>query len=398
MIGSGGPEPEQAASLARDDAAYVRFLMDWQRQERKAGEFNAKNDRLHWAALSLMRNVNDLHGSPDAVRFASLQSFNAAELYTIMVNSEQEINTSSFNKLFDRLMGLVQAEGMTREDFMENRVHRLLFRSFIRLLARYNRLNDYLKPMTLEHQRSFLSAFVERVDEDTDELSQAVAVADTFSMIHDRQILNVLKDAVHREYDRMDQSHNARGKIIYSLLVSLFGNNPVVDDAWVKEMAVRYKIPTMLGIETATLFNHENINAQRYSFFESGDGDGINSFNNFLAQYRDSPDWTIQDHGSFVIVEGQQAGKHIVIYANRPNQKDGRSDREKAIAAAKLVPTVYVGRGHSTFASEMVQEITPETLLVWLGPCGGDKGNCRSSRQSSKRTVLLDKRYRNHAH
>jgi len=373
LIGAGDLDFARAAQFADDDVTYMHYLFDLESKGRKTGGFDIEKAKKA-AALSLMVRVNELQTSPDAVQLAAVASFDAASLYKLLVYSEDELYAITFKRLYGHLMQQIDAQGLTRDAFLEQRVKREKFRSFIRLCARFNLLDDFLYPLAPEVKRSLLQSFVQGVEDDTDELTQAVAVADTFGMVHEPVLLNVLNSALHQEYDHMVRTKNNRGEIIYGLLVGLFGNNSVVNDAWVRQMAKKYQIPNVQGLSAKSLFNADQVNVQRYIFYESGDGDGIRSFESYMNQYKDAPEYMVTPYDTYVVVEGRHEGRRLLMYANKPNHEvDGQDAIDKALAAAKQVPTVLVHRGHNTFVQRTIDRVGPQIQMVWLGNCGGDK-------------------------
>ena len=76
---------------------------------------------LHIKSLEYVRTINDLHDEKNMnVRFAGVNGFRAKELYTLMVYSQEEIFTSTFNGLFERMIKQMKDEKKSGFDFHLN--------------------------------------------------------------------------------------------------------------------------------------------------------------------------------------------------------------------------------------------------------------------------------------
>jgi hypothetical protein len=72
-------------------------------QKDPIGEFSLEKE-LEIQSLKFVRNLNELHNEPDSKRFASIDNFTPEQLYTLIVYSEEEVFTSSFNGLLKRFL------------------------------------------------------------------------------------------------------------------------------------------------------------------------------------------------------------------------------------------------------------------------------------------------------
>ena len=126
--------------------------------------------------------------NPNATRFASVKGYSNEELYSLIVYSDQEIFTSTFNGFYaDIKKGLKGESGKSLLDAVgENR-----FRTFIKLCAGYSKLDDFLATMTFEEKEYVLKKFVSDLEKNKGDLTQAVYVADTFGSLTDPNLVNV---------------------------------------------------------------------------------------------------------------------------------------------------------------------------------------------------------------
>lgn len=331
----------------------------------KAMEANVKR-----RALKYIREVNDLHESSDPVRFACVNSFTAPQIYFLLVNGEQEIYTSSYVGLFNRMM---QRMDPPKGDQLLMDVVFDHFRKFITLAAAYNTLNPFLKSMSVGHANLLMQKFVGNLQY-SQGLEDAVDVADAFGSIHDSILLKDLQREVNENYAEMVHQHNERGKVIYGLLSSLFNTreSSSKDKVWSKNIATTFDLPPIDYIPFKSLENDSGIVYEEVFFY--GDKDGFDSFNSFLTSFRDK-DWSIADSKYWLTIRSTR-GKKIIIYAKKPQADLDEDDKGMTELSAYLQshdirPTVYIHRGHSYHVNSTIQELQSSAKLVMLGSCGG---------------------------
>ena len=97
------------------------------------------SDELAYRSLNYVREMDDLHESPDPVRFKCIDNFSPEALYYILVYGQDEIYTSSFLGTFKRM--LERMKPMTGDSFLDT-VHHDHFRTFLRMCAGYNTLSE----------------------------------------------------------------------------------------------------------------------------------------------------------------------------------------------------------------------------------------------------------------
>ena len=153
---------QEAHDIARFDSTLFEYLIGMQADETLNGKHSI-DDALKYQCLKHVRIINDLHEKSDAVRFRSLNKFNASEIYTLMVYSEDEIYTSTFLGMYKRMMGKMDAgtyEFLHHLNFNK-------FRTFIKMAAGYNTLNSFLAKMgEYEKQKLFAKLVFEQRAED----------------------------------------------------------------------------------------------------------------------------------------------------------------------------------------------------------------------------------------
>jgi len=389
MVNNGLSE-EEAVKIINDQNKFLKTLIEIKSKPDHLGKVSVDNN-LKDISLKKIQQINNLHERPDSERFASVNNLTAAELYTLMTYGEEEIYTSSFNGMFSRLLGKMNQENLDGKKLLEQ-VGQNRFRTFIKECAGFNRLNEFLDTMDGKSVQRLLADIITNLDTAEDKLAQATAVADIFSMITDPKMLGVLQKQIKLEYERISNQPGAKqeDKIIYSILSGMFGDKAVVNEAWLKEMAEKFKLENLSELKSSDLFNRDKTNIQQYFFYD--DKDGQASFNSFLSQYQNQSDWRIIKKDHFVLVTSNQNGKKMEIYANYPGSQDeGPEAIEKILKERNIETIVVVHRGHSYHASETIKRIPAIAKIVSLGSCGGYNNVEQVLKKAPKAHILSTK-------
>ena len=331
---------------------------------------NAKSvdQELNLRGLEMVREVNRLHDSPAPVRFKSLLDFNAEELYYMMIGSQDEIYTSSFTWMFDRMLEKMAPE---KGNELLNKVHKDHFRTFIRMAAGYNKLSPFLKSMDEDKKSDLMREFVANLERgDEDELEDAVDVADAFGSITDTKLIDFLKDEIKQNYERVYKANNQeseKGLIVYGLLSTIFNS---ADNAG--ELSGKLSvIPPITYVPNQSLRNEKGEIIIQTFFY--GDEDGKSSFASFKSNFPANK-WKSVTNKNWVTFTSTGANP-IIVYANLPlnEPKDEEAQRALAIhlAEKEIEPTMVIHRGHSYHLGGSLANLTPEVKVVMLGSCGG---------------------------
>lgn len=333
----------------------------------KAMERNVKK-----LSLTFVRRVNELHESPDAVRFACANSLTPQELYYILVNGQEEIYTSSFVGLFKRLM---QRMDPPRGDQLLMSVIFDRFRKFITLSAAYNTLNSFLNSMDKQNANLLMRKFVSGLQY-TEGLEDAVDVADAFGSIKDTVLLKNLQEEVNENFKQMADENNQRGKVIYGLLASLFNTrqSSSEDIVWAKKMSERLNLPPIDYIPFKDLIDDSTGRIYQVVFFY-GDKDGFDSYAHFMPTFRNG-DWKVSESNKYWMTITSIKGKPITIFVKKPisdpdEDEKGMTELRAYLDKNNIQPTVYIHRGHSYHVNATIAELQSSAKLVMLGSCGG---------------------------
>lgn len=362
-LARGNSTIEDADATGADARKYFKSMIHIRTNQHPLA-LHSLEAELEIYSLKYVRVLNDLHNEPDAKRFVSIENFSAEELYTLIVYSEEEIFTSTFNALFNRMMA--KSADRSGYQFLESLGYNK-FRTFIKMCAGFGKLEIFLASMTPLHKQMLMVKFASELETYND-LSQAVQVADAFSSITDTLVLRILRGTIRYEYLKQNSKNDFRGLVIYGLLSNLFVDRKLSGANWFSSVSMQYDLPPFDRIKSSKLFGSDGVNRWLIYFYDDEDGDA--SFATFLKTFTDSR-WTITDKASYVLIQSR-TGQPVHIYANKPKHEyDGQETLEKLFEDNKFEPNVMVHRGHSYYASKTIEKVRDNTQIFVLGSCGG---------------------------
>ncbi|MEO6612388.1 MAG: hypothetical protein ABIT05_06605 [Chitinophagaceae bacterium] len=321
-------------------------------------------------ALSFYVNeINELHNSGEATRFASVKGMRPQDIYYIITSCGDELYTSSYLGLYKRLM----------ENFREQQADSLFemiqydnFHLFIRLAANYNVLVDFMQHLSPEKKIEVLHRFISGIEKDeSTALERAMDIADSFAALGSAsEISELIRAELQSNLRRCTTDQDFLGIRLYSILSTIFNltkQENGVDKLW--STLGDYEI-----LKHTALENNKGQIVELVLFY--GDEDGIISFNNFLKRYTDNSKWEITKNANWVSIRsrGEQS---LVIYANRPLEIKQELDlkaQDSLMAFLKeqsLEPVILVHRGHSYHLDKTMKRLTGSVKLAILGSCGG---------------------------
>jgi hypothetical protein len=354
-------------AITANPKAYYKALVELKISGSNISEKSVDKE-LNLRGLELVREVNRLHDSPAPVRFKSLMDFGAEDLYFMMIGSQDEIYTSSFTWMFDRM--LEKMKPLTGDQLLE-KVHKSHFRTFIRMAAGYNTLSPFLATMEEDKKTALMKDFVANLERGADDdLEDAVDVADAFGSITDPKLISFLKDEIKSNYERTYKSNNKeseKGVIVYGLLSTIF-NSADNSEALSGELSV---IPPITYVPYESLKNAKGEVVVQAFFY--GDEDGKSSFASFKGNFP-ATKWKSTSNKDWITFTSN--GEHpITVYANLPlaEPKDEEAQRalQKYLSEKEIVPTMVIHRGHSYHLGGSLENLSPEVKIVMLGSCGG---------------------------
>jgi len=316
-----------------------------------------------------VKKINDLHTSPDGVRFQSVQSLRPEDIYYVIVSADEEMYTSTYLGLYKRLMAHFKEQSA---DSILGLVHNDKFRKFMRIAATYNTLTDFLHHMPDDRAKGLIHSFIGNIESTDDEeaVSNASDVADAFITLSKDPIFNqYVKDELDNGLKISQKNNHYQSIKLYSILQRVY--DLVNSDPSSNSLSANYK-----KLDFSSLKDKNGNIAELVLFY--GDEDGKSSFNSFMGLFKDKKQWDVNTNDSWVTISSLQ-GQPIKIFANLPL----KNEDEKDIAAQEALtgfleqqsihPSILIHRGHSYHLPNTLKYLDPSVKLAILGSCGGYK-------------------------
>ncbi len=374
---------QQINRVKDNDLSYYRLLVRTRMQyaarllppERDtAVEMGALTTMLQNKAKDVfVREINALHTVANpAVRFKILDPLRPEELYYLIVLSEDEIYTSSYLGVYDRIF---QRMHTPRGDSLIMELHGDYFRKFIKMAAAYNKLDHFLGTMDRDNASTIMKAFIIGLEKANEE--EAVDVADSYSSIIEKNpaLARFVLSEVKWNYDRNVAGRDKKGTIIYNLLQTLFES---ADTSSRIDLASKLGLSPIYQIKYDSLVDDSGRVIQQVFFYGDQDKDGQVSYTDFMGLFVHKPEWKISEDSTkqWVVITSTK-GKPVWIFANKPlfgpDDPDDKAQHnlDDYLYDHKLKPTIYIHRGHSYHVRYSLKQIEPSARIVILGSCGG---------------------------
>jgi hypothetical protein len=316
-----------------------------------------------------VKKINDLHTSPDAVRFQSVQSLRPQDIYYVIVSADDEMYTSTYLGLYKRLLAYFKDQSA---DSILNLVHNDKFRKFMRIAATYNTLTDFLHHMPSERSRQLIHLFISDMEnnDEEEEVANAVDIADAFITLSKDPVFNgYVKDELEAALKKSQRNDRYQSIRLYSILQRVYGL--VNSDQSETNLSANYK-----RLPFSSLKDKKGNISELVLFY--GDEDGKSSYNSFMNIFKDKTQWDVNANDSWVTISSLQ-GQPIKIYANLPLKAEDEKDiaAQEALAdylqKESIQPSILIHRGHSYHLPNTLKYLDPSVKLAILGSCGGYK-------------------------
>jgi len=313
--------------------------------------------------------INELHNQPNlSIRMNAIEPLSSEEIYYMIVMGENDIYTSSYKHSFNRMMQLMGRQ--PRGDSLLQNVHFDYFRKFIKMAANFNKLDTFLKTMPKAKSEVLMKDFVSNLDK-SNNLEDAVDVADAYSSITDPKLLRTIYNYVKENEEKALLEENKHGAVIYGLLKTIFKS---ADSSSAIDLTTILGIPSIYEVRPADLQDDSGRIVQQVFFY--GDEDGNNIFQPFLNSFS-SKEWTITQKNEWVEIKSLRG--RVWVYANKPLDYDQNLDDSAQVHLANYLeennihPSVVVHRGHSYWLPGTISRMPSNVKIVVLGSCGGYK-------------------------
>ena len=314
--------------------------------------------------------INILHDQSNLnIRMRATDPLSAVDLYYMIVMGENDIYTSSYKHSFSRLLARLGTNAKT--DSLLLTVHFDYFKKFIKMAANFNTLDEFLKLMPRQKSQLLMRAFVGNLEQAAS-MEDAVDVADSYSSITDKKLLNTILGHVIDYEKAAIQNNDERGKRIYGLLKTIFLSADSINHV---DLTKTIGIPSIYVADNKELTDDSGRIIQQVFFY--GDPDGKNIFNGFINSFSPA-NWKVTMKTEWAEIKSIK-GPKIWIYANKPLDNDNNLDDTAQMHLVKyleqngLLPSIVVHRGHSYWLSHTLNMMMGNAHVVVLGSCGGYK-------------------------
>jgi len=339
-------------------------------------KMNALTDMLQKKGRQVfVSQINALHTVENpAIRFKILDPLTPEELYYLVVLSEDEIYTSSYLGVYDRIFQRMKAP---YGDSLLMAVHGDYFRKFIKMAAAYNKLDHFLSTMDKQNAGTIMKSFVIHLENADEE--EAVDVADSYSSIFEKNpaLAKFILNEVKWNYEKNVAAGNKKGVTIYNLLRTLFES---ADSSSRTDVSVLLGIPPIYTVDHSSLLDDSGRVIEQVFFYGDKDKDGQNSYIDFMSLFRTKPrmkpEWKITENPQWTTITSLH-GQPVIIYANKPLLGDDDPDAKAQKALGDylydhhLKPTIVIHRGHSYHVKYTIEQMPATARIVVLGSCGG---------------------------
>jgi hypothetical protein len=363
-------------NIRRNVTAYYQLLVNTIIENNKRPS-SVHYQKALWQALNektmtfYIKEINNLHSAPDAVRFASVKSLRPQDLYYIIISAEQDMYTSTYLGLYRRLMDQLKSN---TADTIFNLVRYDQSRKFLRIAANYNTLLDFFKRMPPTVAKDVLHYFVAEINMETiDEnelITEVMDVAGAFLAIsQDAELSAIVKEELRNRLEKYKKENLYHGVRVFQILNQAYDAIAQKDDANNLRNIYNYE---SIGINQ--LRNKKDTVNEVVLFY--GDEDGLNSFRSFMNVYTDTTKWKLESNSSYIIIRGQQ-GQPVNIYASLPLDMEEKMDLAAQdtmfmyLKENNIQPSILIHRGHSYHLENTLKRLQPYTKLAVLGSCGG---------------------------
>ncbi|HWB63919.1 MAG TPA: hypothetical protein VG603_10440, partial [Chitinophagales bacterium] len=337
----GKMQVKEAIDLCNDPTALFNAVVKIISRPKYLAKYSIDREMRDYS-LRFIREINDNIATGAPQPFYSVENFNAADLYFLMLYGRDEVFSSTFNGLFNRFMQKLPSED--GEAFLKS-VNYNQFRDFISLCSSYGTLDEFLSRFPQESKEKLLTAYISNLETEKDDLTTVVMVAEAISNLTDNRLLTILDQNVKKEYDRVKKANDQIGISIYGILSSMISGNARVDEQWYHGVSQQFRISPVTSLASSSLFDSSGQCIEQMYFYN--DDDGRSSFINFMNSYRSQPGWNIEDRNTYVRIYSH-TGKDVEILANKPEMDEkGIGAIDAYLKSANLTPTVIVHRGHS---------------------------------------------------
>jgi len=348
-------------------------------------------DMLKRMLLPFVQRMNRLHSSSDAERLKVIEHLSAKHLFMLVICAREEIFTSTFKLVFDKLLQEMKNEKIDAYGLIK--MADPLFgnyRQFLTTCSSYGRLKDFLATIpntNIADRNDLLKRFVSELVVSNDMVRDSVSIAELMIYEKDPSILRTVEQFF---LDAYNNANDPKVRKLYTIIGSMYYSEKNV--AAFKRFADEYPLHAVTSIDRKELLNANNEIVEQQFYYN--DNDGKDSFKHFKSMCENNS-WKIQDKGSYIVVSkpSEKDSKiSITIYANKPEYGEkGTNAILEEFKKQNLRSIIVVHRGHSYHVNETIRNIPDIARIVFLGGCGGFNNVSRVLERAPMASIITTK-------
>lgn len=316
-----------------------------------------------------IKAINDLHESPDHVRFVSINALCVTDLYFLLVAGRNELviggsdalYTSSFLYVFKKFLEEADKEGPDK--FFEDIAY-YGFDEFISNIADYALVDELVNCLNEEKAAllfgKYLAGLPDKHATDNEIIINAMTMAEVLYQIRHHQ---VIKHSLIAEIDKIQNQPRLKNTFIYQRMYG--GLIDILHDKDEYSSDISYDV-----LQVKRLQKQDNM-VQACFFYD--DEDAASSYASSISTYDDKL-WEKTDMGNYIVFNSR-SGNKMQVYMNKPNTKQGcdssQNEMLMCIAEQGYTVTSFIHRGHSYHLGQSLRKMTASGQFVFLGSCGG---------------------------
>lgn len=322
-----------------------------------------------FANYYFIKEINDLHESPDNTRFKVVQTLSARALYFLLLPGSYElvmegssaIYTSSFFYVYKKFIKETSTEGLNK--FFDD-IGYYQFDQFISNISDYGLVDDLVNNLEAEKVAELLGKYLfnlpnKQLSENEINLNAMTMAEILYQIRHHKNIMAGLIG----QLEKMESQPRIKNHFMYRRMYS--GLKDIMQDKVKYESDITYDVLKVKRMQS------NNTVVQACFFYD--DDDAVSSFNSSTASYDDKT-WDKKDLGNYIVFNSR-TGNNMKVYMNKPKTVPGCDSAQNemllAIEQAGFQVTSFIHRGHSYHLSQSLKKMTASSQFVFLGSCGG---------------------------
>ncbi len=316
-----------------------------------------------------IKAINDLHESPDNLRFVSINALPVSDLYFLLVAGRNELviggsdalYTSSFLYVFKKFLKEADKEGL---DKFFNDIGYYGFDEFISNISDYGLVDELVNNLNEEKVALLLGKYLASLPNkqltDNEIILNAMTMAEVLYEIRNHE---GIKSSLLTQIDKIQKLPRLQNYVMYQRMYN--GFKDILLDKNEYDSDNSYDV-----LQIQRLQREDNI-VQACFYYD--DDDASSSFASSTATYN-AKLWDKKDLGNYIVFNSR-SGNKMRVYMNKPNTNQGSDSSQNEMLVAiehdGYVVTSFIHRGHSYHLGQSLRKMTTSSQFVFLGSCGG---------------------------